>query len=55
MEIYRTLAIGRLHLELSSRSTCFRLFPGYLIRPLRDATRRANPRAGVPALQSKEN
>jgi hypothetical protein len=54
IEVYRKLAIGRVHLELSPGSTCFRLFPGNLIRSLRDDMRRANPAVrGCP--QSKEN
>jgi hypothetical protein len=33
-EIRQKLSIGRVHLELSLGSRCFRLFPGNRIRPL---------------------
>jgi hypothetical protein len=56
MEIYQKSAIGRVHLELSLGSTCFRLFPGNQIRPLHvNATRMRESRGRAPTPQSKEN
>jgi hypothetical protein len=63
MEIYRKPAIGRVHLESSPGSTCFRLFPGIGFDHCTTTTRvgknpecmRATLQSNVPTFQSKEN
>jgi hypothetical protein len=64
MEVYRKPAIGRVHLELSPGSTCFRLSPEIGFDQLHDDDTHGGrtPSACVhalqstcPTLQSKEN